>query len=620
MKEKLKRFFEELKNSLNENEVFRNNEIQANKLVARIMILCMFLLVCGWILMMLEVFIMKHSDLNIVVVQGLIELSIPLAISFSVKHERWWVKYLLLTSLIIVFMIVDSFLTYKVALLMTVPVILSSRYFSKELTIIVAVLTVILFCISTVIGTYFGLIDINVVSFPMGTTVTVISRFLGPSVKATGLYTAEMLIKNTLLYSFLPKLLIFTLVAVISVNIAERGRKMVIEQDISTKKSARIDSELSLARDIQNHLLPNTFPAFPDHTEFDLHAIMRPAKEVGGDFYDFFMVDRNHLAIVMADVSGKSIPAALFMVIARTLIKNETMTGKKLSEVFRAVNNMLCEGNDLDLFVTAWAGIMNCETGYVTYVNAGHTPPLLIHEGKPEIIKCKPNFILGGMKNIEYPSDEMNLSKGDIIYLYTDGVTEAEDKDKELYGMDRLLSVVTQNTEATMADFCNAIRNDVDSFQDVNEQFDDLTMLALKYLGNDSMENEITLEATLENIPVATSFVNRILDAHKTLARTKAQFSVAVDELLSNISKYAYPNKIGKFKLKVIKTDKAISLVFTDSGIPFNPLTTQDPDVTSSAEKRKIGGLGIFVVKNSVDHMDYKYENGQNVLTITKDL
>ncbi|MBQ9035845.1 MAG: SpoIIE family protein phosphatase [Erysipelotrichaceae bacterium] len=611
-------FFKRVRNSVRENDVFWHNEVEANKLVTTIMVLCAFLLVVGWILMILDVFPIDPSDMNLVVWQGLIELSIPLYLSFHYKQKKWWLKYLLLFGLTIAFARVDMLLTYKVSLLMTVPVIMSSRYFSKNLTITTAVVTIVLFLISTILGTTVGLVDINIVSFPKGTLIEVISRFLGPSIKATGLYTSEMLIRNTLLYSFLPKLLIYLLVAVISVNIAERGREMVQEQDESTKKSARIDSELTLANDIQNSMLPTTFPAFPDHEEFDLYALNIPAKQVGGDFYDFFMIDRNHLAFIIADVSGKSIPAALFMVIAKTLLKNHTMNYRKPSEVFKDVNNLLCESNDTGLFVTAWMGILNCRTGKVKYVNAGHNPPVLVHNGIPETIKCKSNFILGGMPDVQYPDEEFTLHKGDFLYLYTDGVTEAEDEYRNLYGMDKTLELIKQNSEYSMKELCIHIKEALDIYQRNTEQFDDITMLGLRFTGMKPQTSEIVVDSSIDNISKITAFVNEKLESYNTLARTRMQFDVAIDEICSNIIKHGYQNGEGKISVTVINDGTSTSLVFKDSAIPFNPVEAVDPDVTLSAEERGIGGLGIYMVKKSMDDMRYEYKDGQNILTITK--
>lgn len=248
-----------------------------------------------------------------------------------------------------------------------------------------------------------------------------------------------------------------------------------------TAEKERIGAELDVATHIQASMLPCIFPPFPDRTEFDLSASMAPAKEVGGDFYDFFLVDEDHLAVVIADVSGKGVPAALFMVIAKTLIKDQTQTGKTAAEVFNEVNEQLCESNDEGLFVTAWLGILEISSGHMEFVNAGHNPPAVCADGGTfAYLKMKPGFVLAGMEGMRYRTGEIDFQAGDMLYLYTDGVTEATDSKEALYGEDRLKRVLDKNKEAAPAELIEKVKADVDHFAGEAPQFDDITMLALK--------------------------------------------------------------------------------------------------------------------------------------------
>lgn len=250
-------------------------------------------------------------------------------------------------------------------------------------------------------------------------------------------------------------------------------------QKIAAEKE-RINAELTLASDIQAHMLPCIFPAFPEHEEFDIFASMTPAKEVGGDFYDLFMIDENRLAVVMADVSGKGVPAALFMVISKTLIKNHAQNGLEPCEVFTTVNRLLCEGNDAGLFVTAWMGILETSTGKFTYVNAGHNPPLLKHgNGKFEYLKSRPGFVLAGMETVKYRQNEMTLENGDRLFLYTDGVTEATNSNNELYGEERLASFMNEHISKPAFELLPVLKQDIDNFAGDVSQSDDITMLIL---------------------------------------------------------------------------------------------------------------------------------------------
>lgn len=251
---------------------------------------------------------------------------------------------------------------------------------------------------------------------------------------------------------------------------------------VITAEKERVNTELSVATRIQANMLPSIFPAFPNRKEFDIFATMNPAKEVGGDFYDFFMVDERHLAIVMADVSGKGVPAALFMVIGKTLIKDHTWPGKDLGSVFDEVNELLCESNSEGLFITAFEGVLDLVSGEFRFVNAGHEIPYICKKnGKFEPYKIRAGFVLAGMEGMRYKCGEMQLEAGDKIFQYTDGITEAANVRMELYGMDRLTAVLGENSDLPPGELLHAVKRDIDNFVGEAPQFDDITMLCLEY-------------------------------------------------------------------------------------------------------------------------------------------
>ena len=249
-----------------------------------------------------------------------------------------------------------------------------------------------------------------------------------------------------------------------------------------TAEKERIGAELDVAAHIQASMLPCIFPAFPDRSEFEIYATMDPAKEVGGDFYDFFMVDERHLAIVVADVSDKGVPAALFMVIGKTLIKDHTVPGADLGDVFTEVNELLCQSNSEGLFITAFEGVLDLVTGEFNFVNAGHEMPYFYRDGKGfEPFKTKSGFVLAGMDGIKYRGGSITLNEGDKIFQYTDGITEATDSNFELYGMDRLTAILNENKDNGPFDILPAIKSDIDKFVGDAPQFDDITMLCLEF-------------------------------------------------------------------------------------------------------------------------------------------
>lgn len=400
-----------------------------------------------------------------------------------------------------------------------------------------------------------------------------------------------------------------------------------------TAEKERIGAELNVATQIQKDMLPNIFPAFPGNLEFDIYATMDPAKEVGGDFYDFFMVDDTHLAVVMADVSGKGVPAALFMVIAKTIIKNQALAGDAVAQVFSHANDQLCENNGEGLFVTAFMGLLDIMTGEFTYVNAGHNPPLLRRKnGTYEYLKVKPGFVLAGFGGMHYDSFTMTLQEGDSLFLYTDGVTEALNMEKELYGEARLRDALNAECAVKMSEveLLPYVREELETFAQGAEQADDITMLVMKYNGvcespaeengEGHMEKTITVPARRDQLDEVQGFVDEMLQAVSCDPVSMIQLQIAIEEIFVNIANYAYNPQDGDAVIdcKVEPEEGRVTIQFRDSGTPFNPLAKDDADITLSAEERDIGGLGIYMVKDSMDAVTYAYEDGRNILTIQK--
>ncbi len=383
-----------------------------------------------------------------------------------------------------------------------------------------------------------------------------------------------------------------------------------------TAEKERIGAELDVAKRIQASMLPCIFPPFPDRPEFDIYATMTPAKEVGGDFYDFFLIDDNHLGLVMADVSGKGVPAALFMVVAKTLLKNCAQTGLSPKNILEKVNNQLCENNEAQMFVTVWLGKLDISTGKLTVGNAGHEHPVVKKaQGDYEIIKAKNGFVLAGMEDLKYSEYEIQLDPGDKLYLYTDGVPEATDKNNELYGNDRMLWALNRYKDFSSYEMLLHIKEDIDTFVGTAPQFDDITMLALEMKICGSKKKTLTIEPSLEVMDEVTGFVEGELETADVPMKVIVQVNIAVDEIFSNIARYSGATEA---IVDISVVQNIITLCFSDNGQTYNPLDKADPDITKSADEREVGGLGIFMVKNTMDDVRYRYENGMNILTIIK--
>jgi len=394
-----------------------------------------------------------------------------------------------------------------------------------------------------------------------------------------------------------------------------------------TAENERIGAELNVATKIQASMLPCIFPPFPHRPEFDIYASMQPAKEVGGDFYDFFFVDERTLAVVMADVSGKGVPAALFMVIAKTLIKSNAQSGKSPGEVFESVNNILCENNDTGMFVTTFMGYLEIDTGKFSYVNAGHTPPILRAGGRVDYVRTKPGFVLAGMDGMKFSQGEITLRRGDELFLYTDGVTEAMNNEKALFGTARLMEAVRANAGGSLKAFAVSIKREIDRFAEGAEQADDITMLALRYVGvginsaGGNGMNELSIEAKPENLGAVLDFIAGQLQAVDCPDRTRRQIAIAIEEIFVNIASYAYdPGAGGAGAVIRVSVGEDVAIEFEDGGRPYNPLDKEAPDVAASLENREAGGLGIFMVKHMMDAVDYRREGNRNILTVRKKL
>lgn len=444
------------------------NEMEANRYAAKCLVVCAIVGMTAWIFNLLGIFIIPPLVMNIAMPLMILFFLLPSFVCKLTDGKPVWIKFFNLLCVIIGVFILSSAMPKHGVLAWALPLMLSCHYYSKRLTQLTLVLSWILFSASIYIGMYIGEGDMNLLT--------------GVGIDGIREVTDEMLFDASLFF-VLPRALILLGLSSICTTMASRTRTLLYRQIQDSEERQRISTELDVATHIQADMLPRIFPAFSDRTEFDIYASMNPAKEVGGDFYDFFMVDKRHLAIVIADVSGKGVPAALFMVIGKTLIKDHTKPEVDLGAVFSEVNDLLCESNNEGLFITAFEGVLDLVTGEFTFVNAGHETPFIAKAGGVyEPYKLRPGFVLAGMEHMKYQSGRMTLSPGDKLFQYTDGVTEATNAAKELYGMERLKDVLVKNAGCSPTALLPAVKEDIDAFVGDAPQFDDITMLCLEYI------------------------------------------------------------------------------------------------------------------------------------------
>ena len=416
----------------------------------------------------------------------------------------------------------------------------------------------------------------------------------------------------------------------VTVNVRSNAEFASLSDDINStvatlkryiaEAAARIDKELEYAKQIQLSALPTNFP---ENEKYGIYAEMIAAKEVGGDFYDFYKLNDTTVAFLAADVSGKGIPAAMFMMTAKTIIKDLAESGMAVNDIFTKANEKLCENNESGMFVTAWMGILDLNTGNVQFANAGHNPPLLKRaDGSFEYLKTRAGFVLAGMEGVRYRAGEITLNEGDRLFLYTDGVPEATNVENKLYGEDRLLSFMNQNASMEATKLLPALKSNIDEFVGEAPQFDDITMLMFDYnlkKGGERMTNK-TFPAKTQSLSDVLGFVEQTLEGFECPMKIQTAICVAIEEVFVNVAHYAYPQSDGDMTLHIgfDEESRVITFRMTDKGIPFDPLKKPDPDITLSAEDREIGGLGIFITKKTMDSVTYAYENNENILTMIK--
>lgn len=446
--------------------IFRENEQAANIYTAKCMRWAAIFSAVIWGLNAIDFFIVSKNLMNVAMPFGIVLFLFP-TLAISRWKERPFCKYVVILFATLGITVISSMLTYHSLLAWTLLLMLSCHYYSKRFTAEVFIISIICMAVALYIGLYVGVWDSNMMSQLQAQAT---ERIITPSI-----------LKRVTSFYLLPRILILSALFPICLTVAGRTRQLLEKQREVTEEKERIGAELQVASRIQSDMLPKIFPAFPQYNEFDLNATMMPAKEVGGDFYDFFLIDDDHLALIIADVSGKGVPAALFMVISKTLLKNCAQTGLSPKEVLEKVNDLLCENNQSEMFVTVFLAVMEISTGKLTYASAGHEYPAIKRGGGNfELIQQKPSFVLAGMEGTRYREHTVTMAKDDILYLYTDGVAEATNANDELFGTQRMLEALNHHGSEHVDTLLQSVKKEIDEFVGDAPQFDDITMLAIE--------------------------------------------------------------------------------------------------------------------------------------------
>lgn len=387
----------------------------------------------------------------------------------------------------------------------------------------------------------------------------------------------------------------------------------------TTRAKERIESELHIARDIQMSLVPHSFSPFPESESLELYARIRPAKEVGGDLYDyFFRGDR--LFFTIGDVSGKGVPASLFMAVTRTLFRIAASHKDSPAEILATINDTILNENDTCMFVTMFIGVLDTNTGLLTFCNAGHNRPVIIGPGGATMLNVKENIPAGVMEGFVYEQESIRLQTNEKLFIYTDGLTEAENSDKKLYGDDQMLAVLSETVGATPHETITRIEKSVDDFAGDMNQSDDLTMLCLRLNRGHGDYDTIIFKSSLSIVRELPSLTDNLASRYSLDPEICGRINLILEEALVNVVNYAYRDRdSGDITLTTRFDSDSGKLTFeiSDQGTPFNPIMIPKPDLEASADERRIGGLGIHLVRTLSDNLEYRHSDSRNILTIT---
>ena len=386
------------------------------------------------------------------------------------------------------------------------------------------------------------------------------------------------------------------------------------------EQKERMQSELRIGREIQMSMVPNTFPPFPDRTDLDFAAYLNPAKEVGGDLYDYYIRD-NKLYFCIGDVSGKGVPASLLMTVTRTLFRAVSSHESSPGRIVEAMNKSMTETDSAEMFVTFFCAVLDLSSGLLTYCNAGHNPPLLI-TNEIKFLPEEPNIPLAVVPEFSYKEQQISLQYDDAIFLYTDGLTEAENASAEQFGEERMIHVL--HTRRSSQDQLKAMEAAVADFVQDAPQSDDLTMLFIHFMAHvesNQKERRLILHNDIQQIPQLADFLETIAYEMNLEQSLVLSLNLALEEAVTNVILYAYPKGAdGLVDIEAIMKEKSLEFIISDSGTPFDPTAAPTADVSLSAEDRPIGGLGIFLVRQIMDDVRYERVDGKNRLLITKAL
>lgn len=570
--------------------------------------------------------------INVTFPIGILVLFSPLLFVFKFKRflSKPRYKYFVIFTFVYVIGVLNVILPKHSAIAWAVCILMTNHYYNAKLGTGVFVLVLVASFFDMFGGMFLGEFDANLL---FGNEI--MKEINTQEIYANGAAARfEMLNKlysmgkgffdldynrylGSVVFYYFPRSLILALVFLVSHSLNKRTYKLLVQEISINSEQEKTKTELEVAKDIQLATLPTEFVTSKD---VEIQAELRAAKEVGGDFYDYFVLDDEHVAILIADVSGKGIPAAMFMMKTITCFKNYMAPNKSPAEVLKEVNRTIYDGNDSNMFVTCFLAIVNTKTGEMKFANAGHNPPVIGQNKNYKYLTCKSGFVLGGLPDAFVTDETIKLESGDTVTLYTDGITEAMNPKRELYGEERLLKLFNKKDYSCLVELHRDLKDDVKIFTDGAEQSDDMTYITLKFHGDEYYYEEKIFDGKIENLQAMLDFFSAFAEKQNLKPEFVNQGLVVCDELLSNIAKYGYQDYEGKIYIRLLYNvdKKEFILTIIDNGVAFDPFSVDNKPLFGDVSKRQEGGLGILIVKNIATEYAYDRLNDKNIITLKK--
>ena len=617
-------------------EAYYDNEADANKQMSYANAAAAAYMLVIWIFYLTGFFKVFSTTtlilINVLFPIGILVLLSPLLYAFKFKEHlrKPRYKYFVLYSFIFVIGALNVILPKHSAIAWALCILMTNHYYNPTVGLKVFISVIIASLIAMFGGMFVGEFDANLL-FGNEIMQTINTQ----EIYANGVGARfEMLNKlysmgsgffdldynrylGSVVFYFLPRGVILFLVFLVSHALNKRTYKLLVSEIQVNSEQAKAKTELEVAKEIQLATLPNEIASTKD---VEIVAELRAAKEVGGDFYDYFQIDDDHTAIVIGDISGKGVPAAMFMMKTITCFKNFVAPNKTPSQILKEVNAALYDNNHLQMFVTCFFAIVNKKTGELEFANAGHNPPVIGTNFNYEFLKCKTGFVLGGLQDAFVFDEKITLKHGESITLYTDGVTEARNEKGDFYGEERLLKLFNSRDFTCLVEVHHSLRDDMAKFTDNYEQSDDITVISMKFQGDDCVVKTNCFDAKLENIPSGLTFVDEFCSAENIPVEFKNNLLVVADELYSNIVKYGYENNGGDVftRLWFNRDKNEFVITIIDKAPAFNQLEVNNNPLEGNVEDMRIGGLGILIVKKIMSEYAYDRINNKNILVLRK--